>query len=61
MRFPARCRPVGDRFLRFACKDLREVTLTCGPASPVTTPLPLAQDVMFVPGEGRKQIADDPA
>jgi hypothetical protein len=43
-------------------KDLREVTLTYRPASPDTTRLlPLAQDVVFVPGEGRKQIADDPA
>jgi hypothetical protein len=43
-------------------RDLREVTLTYGPASPDTRhPLPFAQDVVFVPGEGRKQIADDAA
>jgi hypothetical protein len=43
--------------------DLREVTLTYDPASPVTTqhPLPFAPDVMFVLGEGRKQITDDAA
>jgi hypothetical protein len=41
--------------------DLREVTLTYDPASPVTHPLPFTQDVMFVSGERRKQIADDAA
>jgi hypothetical protein len=43
-------------------RDQREVTLTYACASPATTRfLPFAQDVVFVPGEGRKQIADDPA
>src|SRR5580704_1110133 len=41
--------------------DQHEATLTYGEASPVTHPLPFAPDVMFVLGEGRKQITDDAA
>jgi hypothetical protein len=43
-------------------RDLREVSISYGPASPVTTRLlPFPQDVMFIPGDGREQVADDPA
>jgi hypothetical protein len=43
-------------------RDQREVTLTYDSTLAVTTnPLPFAQDVVFVPGEGREQIANDPS
>jgi hypothetical protein len=43
-------------------RDLREVSISYGPALAVTTRLlPFPEDVMFIPGDGREQVADDPA